>query len=99
MNVRFSVLYSCRSAKAAVCVHQAAPGGTQQMSQQAARQTANGPHRERVVRDMKGGDAIIRTNMAAMAHVFLAHRVRSIHIEKDTILLENICGRQTCFTS
>lgn len=30
-----------------------------------------------------------------MAHVFLAHRVRSIHTEKDTNLLENICGKQT----
>lgn len=39
--------------------------------------------------------AMVRTNMAAMAHVFLAHRVRSIHIEKDTNLLENICDKQT----
>lgn len=37
--------------------------------------------------------AMVRTNMAAMAHVFLAHRVRSIHIEKDTNLLENTCNK------
>ncbi len=37
--------------------------------------------------------AMVRTNMAAMAHVFLAHRVRSIHIEKDTNLLGNICKK------
>ena len=43
------------------------------------------------IRTMSAITAIVRTNMAAMAHVFLAHRVRSIHIEKDTILLENIC--------
>lgn len=36
---------------------------------------------------------MVRTNMAAMAHVFLAHRVRSIHTEKDTNLLENICDK------
>lgn len=39
--------------------------------------------------------AMVRTNMAAMAHVFLAHRVRSIHIEKATNFLENICAEQT----
>lgn len=39
--------------------------------------------------------AMVRTNMAAMAHVFLAHRVRSIHIEKATNFLENICDEQT----
>lgn len=39
--------------------------------------------------------AMVRTNMAAMAHVFRAHRVRSIHIEKETNLLENICNKQT----
>lgn len=39
--------------------------------------------------------AMVRTNMAAMAHVFLAHRVRSIHIEKDTNLLENTCNKPT----
>lgn len=44
-----------------VCVYQAAPCGTEQMSQQAARQTANGPHREHVVRYMKGGDGLMRT--------------------------------------
>lgn len=38
--------------------------------------------------------AIVRTNMAAIAQVFLAHRVRSIHTEKDTNLLENICNQQ-----
>lgn len=30
-----------------------------------------------------------------MAHVFLAHRVRSIHTEKATNLLENTCDKQT----
>lgn len=39
--------------------------------------------------------AMVRTNMAAMAHVFLAQRVRSIHMEKDTNFLENICDKQT----
>lgn len=29
-----------------------------------------------------------------MAHVFLAQRVRSIHVEKATNLLENICDKQ-----
>lgn len=38
--------------------------------------------------------AIVRTNMAAMAHVFLAHLVRSIHIEKDTKRFENLCGEK-----
>lgn len=32
--------------------------------------------------------AMVRTNMAAIAHVFLAQRVRSIHKEKDTSFLE-----------
>lgn len=39
--------------------------------------------------------AMVRTNIAAIAHVFLAQRVRSIHIEKDTSLLENIYNEQT----
>lgn len=34
-----------------------------------------------------------------MAHVFLAHRVRSIHIEKDTNLLENTCDKPTCINT
>lgn len=38
--------------------------------------------------------AMVRTNIAAIAHVFLAQRVRSIHSEKDTNLLENICRSQ-----
>lgn len=38
--------------------------------------------------------AMVRTNMAAMAHMFLAQRVRSIHIENATNLLENICDKQ-----
>lgn len=42
-------------------------------------------------RTMSAITAMVRTNMAAMAHVFLAQRVRSIQIEKDTNLLENIC--------
>lgn len=46
-------------------------------------------------RTMSAITAMVRTNMAAMAHVFLAHLVRSIHIEKDTNLLENICDKQT----
>lgn len=39
--------------------------------------------------------AMVRTKMAAMAQVFRAHRVRSIHIEKETNLLENICQKTT----
>lgn len=50
-------------------------------------------------RTMSAITAIVRTNMAAMAQVFLAHRVRSIHTEKDTSLLENICDKQTGFTT
>lgn len=39
--------------------------------------------------------AIVRTNMAAMAHMFLAQRVRSSHTENATNLLGNLCDKQT----
>lgn len=38
---------------------------------------------------------MVRTNMAAMAHMFLAQRVRSIHTEKATSLLGNLWDKQT----
>lgn len=37
---------------------------------------------------------MVRTNIAAMAHMFLAQRVRSIHTEKATSLLGNLWDKQ-----
>ena len=38
---------------------------------------------------MSAISAMVRTKMADIAQTFLAQRVRSIHMEKDTSLLEN----------
>lgn len=48
---------------------------------------SKGPNSEKRVFTMSMMSAMVRMKMAAMAQVFRAQRVWSIHVEKDTSLL------------